>query len=175
MGIEKDHLPVMLICAVLAADTDYLARAISSLTGEFGDIAMQSDVIPFDFTEYYNEEMGSSIVRQYFGFERLISPDQIADIKRCTNAIEKTFATGNRRQVNLDPGYLTLAKLVLATTKDATHRLYLRDGIYAESTLFFKAKTFHIWQWTYPDYRAQSTIFFLNELREKYKDKLKSL
>ncbi len=175
MGTEKVHEPVMLICGVLAADKQYLADATSALTNEFGDIAMQSDAIPFTFTEYYNKEMGDKILRQYFGFKLLISPDQIANIKRRTNAIEKTFEVNDQRQVNLDPGYMTQAKVALATTKDATHRIYLNDGIYAEVTLFFKGKSFCTWPWTYPDYSSDFTITFFNNLRDLYKQMLKDL
>ena len=66
------------------------------------------------------------------------------------------------RPLNLDPGYLTEAKLVLATTKDRDHRLYLSRGIFAEVTLHFHRGTWEARPWTYPDYqRADYHEFFL--------------
>lgn len=175
MGQEKQHQPVLLMCGILAANDCLIDESMAVLRGEFGPVAMTSDIMAFDYTDYYNKEMGDNILRAYVGFECLVQPGDIVRIKRRTNAIEKTFAIDGNRKVNLDPGYITLAKLVLATTKDATHRVYLTDSIYAESTLYFRDKSFHNWQWTYPDYRDPKNILFFNELRDYYKNRLAAL
>lgn len=175
MGTEKRHSPALLTCGILASNQPLFDEVIGLLTSEWGTILLMSDPIPFTFTEYYDEEMGPAIIRSYAGFDVLIEPDAIFSIKRMTNLFENRFLVDGRRQVNLDPGYITLAKLVLATTKDATYRIYGGDGIYAESTLFYKSGTFCPWPWTYPDYREIKTVKFFNELRSLYKAKLRSL
>ncbi|HRZ87167.1 MAG TPA: DUF4416 family protein [bacterium] len=164
-----------LIAGLLAADAGILAEAKDTLRGEFGAIDRESAVVPFTYTAYYNKEMGCGIVRQYLSFEALIAPDVIAHIKLKTNEIEGRFAAGGCRKANIDPGYVDLSKLVLATTKDATYRVYIGGGIYAQSTLFFKDNCFEPWPWTYPDYRAADTVAFFNAVRGQYKKGIKEV
>ncbi len=175
MGSEKHHSPVLLVCGILAANDNLASEIISILEAKWGTTVSISSRIPFDFTKYYDKEMGEGILRFYMGFDNLVEAGKIGDIKRQSNLIEKNFTIDGKRQVNIDPGYITLAKLVLATTKDATHRIYLGNGIFAESTLFFKSGTFYPWQWTYPDYRHDNTIQYFNTLREIYRQKLQSV
>jgi hypothetical protein len=165
---------VKLICGMISADTDLFAQAEAIIAAQFGAVDLRSDVFPFDFTPYYNDEMGAPLFRQFLAFEQLIDPTTLPDIKRWTNEIECAvpFATVREgqlhRRINLDPGYVTAAKLVLATTKDHAHRLYLRDGIFAEITLTFRGKSFQPMEWTYPDYRTAEYIAFFNAVRKTY-------
>lgn len=166
MGQIKPVEPVKLFCGMIAADEAVFARAQAELEKFYGRIDHESGLIPFTFTDYYREEMGEKLWRKFVSFEALIDPRRIAEIKNETNAIEEQMAETEggavRRRVNLDPGYLTLAKLVLATTKDFSHRLYVGKGIYTEVTLNFRKDgcTYH--PWTYPDYRSeQYARFFL--------------
>ncbi len=172
MGCEKQHTPVLLICGVLASDTSKMNDAISDLERNWGTVLYSSDIVPFEYTDYYAKEMGDTVFRCYLGFDLLIDPFDLYDIKRKTNLIERDYLIDGDRKVNLDPGYISKAKLVLATTKDATHRIYGGNGIYAESTLYFEGKTYRPWRWTYPDYKDPKNIGFFNKLREKYKNKL---
>lgn len=172
MGCEKQHIPVLLICGILASDRASMDSAIAVLEQELGSVLCSSEIIPFDYTDYYAQETGDNILRCYLGFDRLIDPFDLYDIKRQTNKIEQDYVVDGNRMVNLDPGYISKAKLVLATTKDATHRIYGGNGIYAEATLYFEGKTYHPWKWTYPDYRNKKNIDFFNRLRQKYKTKL---
>ena len=122
--------------------------------------------------------MGSDIHRQFISFETLIDAGTLAPLKLFTNTVEQNFAIktreGDARRVNLDIGYLCLAKLVLASTKDHAHRIYLRDGIYAEITLRFYRKTFQPWEWSYPDYRLPTYIAIFNHIREIYRKQLEN-
>jgi hypothetical protein len=115
--------------------------------------------------------MGSRLSRCFYFYPPPFDPADLAEIKLRTNALEaeavRTLDLGVERPVNLDPGYLTPSKLVLASTKDHAHRIYLRDGIYAEITLQYRKKTFQPWPWTFPDYRSDGYIAFFNEVREK--------
>ena len=89
-------------------------------------------------------------------------------IKLYTHRLEKKFLAAKLRQINIDPGYLDLAKLVLATTKDYAHRVFLRKGIFAEITLSFRGDSFGANDWTYPDYRTQEYIDIFNQIRKLY-------
>ena len=122
--------------------------------------------------------MGQGIQRQFISFERLIDAGTLAEMKLFTNKIEHAFAIekpeGAARRVNLDAGYLCMAKLVLASTKDNAHRIYLRDGIYAEITLRFYRKTFQPWEWSYPDYRSPTYVAIFNRIRTIYRNQLEN-
>jgi hypothetical protein len=126
-------------------------------------------------TTYYEREMGRGLTRAYLGFDSLRSMSDLAAVKHTTNQLETQWAVGERRQVNLDPGYLDHAKVVLATTKDYSHRLYLGGGMYAEVTLQYRNKSYQPWDWTYPDYRQPAALDFFNQLREVYKMQLQRL
>ena len=130
--------------------------------------------IPFDFTTYYQKELGQDILRQYVSFEELIDPGDLAAIKLTTNRMEEELSEDGLRKVNLDPGYLDLSKMVLSTTKDATYRVYLADGISGQSTYYFERGTYRPWQWTYADYRNDTAIEFFNRVRDDYKRQWRS-
>ena len=179
MGAPKEPDRVNLICAVLAVRPEWLDAAEVRLAGEFGPVDLRSDVWPFDATDYYAAEMGTPLLRRMFGFERLVDPGELAAIKRRTNALEaalsRELADAPPRPVNLDPGYVTLSKLVLATTKNYSHRIYIGQGIYAESTLHYENGRWTAWPWTYPDYADMRYHKFFMKVREKYKQKLSEL
>jgi len=175
MGEIRKHPPVKLIVGMIAVDASLFSPVEEPLSQRFGSIDFRSDVIPFDYTNYYIKEMGADLTRKFVSFEKLIKPEEIVEIKYFTNDLEKEFLYPNteRRRINLDPGYVSAAKLVLASTKDHIHRIYLRDGIYAETTLRMENRTFQPWQWTYPDYRSEKYIEIFNEIRRIYMEQLR--
>jgi hypothetical protein len=179
MGSIHDPVPVKLFVGMLASDPARLVEVEGPLVADYGPIDLASDVWPFTHTDYYRDEMGAGLLRKFVSFERLIRPDDIIDVKRRTNAIEDDVARsagGNPpRPVNLDPGYLSLSKVVLATTKDYTHRLYLGRGIYAEVTLRFHKGKYEPWDWTYPDYREPAYCAFFLAMRTRLTEQLRSL
>jgi hypothetical protein len=138
---------------------------------DFGTPEVISEAIPFDFTEYYVPSMGSPLIRRFYLYAPGFRTETLPDIKIRTNALEADAAArldlGVPRPINLDPGYLTLSKLILASTKDHIHRIYLRDGIYAEITLHYRGGSYRPGQWTFPDYASDTYIRFLNEVRDK--------
>jgi hypothetical protein len=159
-----------------------MAPSVSSGTVEtvleqtFGPLTLRSVSIPFTQTTYYQHEMGEGLTRVYIAFDPLISMAELATVKHTTNRFEVMWAAhGGQRRVNLDPGYLDLAKVVLATTKDYAHRLYIGAGMFAEVTLRYQRQGFQPWDWTYPDYRVPTTLTFFNQLREQYKVQLRAL
>lgn len=168
MGKIRTQPEVKLIIGFIFKEEAVLSRTESVLRRHFGSIDFISQVIPFTYSEYYEKEMGRNLKREFISFKKLIPPQKIARIKNYTNAIEKKLSIGPNRQVNIDPGYIDQAKLVLATTKDFNHRIYLERGIFAEVTLFYQDKTYKPWAWTYPDYKTVEYASIFNQIRQIY-------
>ncbi len=168
MGKTKPHLPVKLIIGLIFNQEQILKKTLSLLIKKFGQPDYQSRILDFTYTDYYQPEFGQNLKKKIISFKKLIPPEKLAQIKTITNKIEQKFKTGHNRNINIDPGYLNLAKLVLATTKDFAHRIYLGKGIYAEITLTYKGKTYCSHDWTYPDYRTQEYIEIFNNIRNIY-------
>ena len=171
MGTATSPLPVKLITALLWRDAEIMAVARRLLTDRFGPVDTESEVYPFTFTSYYAEEMGDTLIKQFVSFSNLIDPEALADAKLFTNETEQGLSRTDGqpgRAVNIDPGYITGAKLVLATTKDYSHRVYLRRGIYAETTLQFRYEVFHPYPWTYPDYKTELALDYFTRVRRIY-------
>ena len=168
MGKAKHPPGVKLIVPMFTGDPRLFEIAESRLSEEFGEIDFRSGVLSFDHTNYYAPEFGEGLLRKFVSLRRLVDPGYLPDVKIWTNALEGDFASEGKRRINLDPGYVSLSKVVLATTKDHRHRVYLGKGIYAEVTLFFQQGAFRAWEWTYPDYRTQEYIAIFSEIRRLY-------
>lgn len=169
MGKVKDHPPVKLVMGVTLAPEIELSAIRQKLETDYSAIEQESDIYPFsDFTRYYRREIGENLRKVFLTFKKLIRPELLADIKHATNRAEANYLRENRRMVNLDPGYISEAKLVLATTKNYAHRIYLRDGIYGDVHLSFTQNSFQVQPWTYPDYQQKSVIEFFNLVRQNY-------
>lgn len=166
----------MLVVACFGRQAEALAWARDRLEECYGPVALASSDLSFHHTRYYEKEMGTDLLKRFLAFRRLVPSDGLAAIKLYTNALEAELASTGKypetRPLNLDPGHLQLGKFLLATTKDQSHRIYLRDGIHAEVTLRFQEGSFHPWPWTYADYREPLVVEFLNRAREAYKSLL---
>lgn len=158
-----------LIIGVLISRRKLFPAVCEELTARWGEIDYTSPFLPFDYTHYYDREMGSPIERVFLCFGSLIAPDLLPAVKRETNTIELRFAEDGLRRVNLDPGLLNLSRLVLATTKDGSHRVPLSSGVYAEVTLTYAKGTFQELPWTYPDFRSDQYRQILGKIRERYR------
>ncbi len=178
MGEIRTPLPVKLFCGVLTSLPHILPTVQERLTAAFGAIDLRSDTYPFDLTHYYDEEMGNPIVRLFFAFSDLVLPAELATIKKATNQLETALAVehrGVRRPVNLDPGYLEESKIVLASTKNYYHRIYLADGIYGEVTLHYSAGAWRAFPWSFPDFRSGRYDDFLTRVRQTYRGQIAGL
>lgn len=176
MGAAVAPKKVKLFCGVISSDgeREIKRKSFEALKGRFGEIDLTSDDMPFDFSDYYNIEMGDNLERFWISFERLISPADIAGIKIFTNSIENGFAVNNKRRINIDPGYITPSNVILATTKDYSHRIYLSKGIYGEVTTIYNKKTgFTKLPWSYPDYLSRPATDFLLKARTELVKRLK--
>lgn len=170
MGQPSPHPPARLILAAFSRYDEALDWARQRAVEHWGPIARESERFPFEQTSYYQATMGPGLRKRFFFFERPLDPAEIVEIKLMTNRWEEEYAAlglhPEGRPLNLDPGYLTLAKLVLASTKDFAHRIYLDRGIFAEITLYYK---YHRWQhheWTFADYRRADYQAFFSQCRE---------
>ncbi len=165
--------PQLLVVAAFSRHVDALAWAEDQLQRAFGPLALRSDPWPFTQTRYYEPTMGTDLIKQFFVHERLVPMDQLADVKRHTilleEALQRERAYAEARPLNLDPGFINLGKFCLASTKDQAHRIYLKDGIFAEVTLRFQDKHFRPNPWTYPDYVQSRVLAFLDEARDYFR------
>ena len=144
------------------------AEIVQALEAKLGPVDMVSPWLDFDFTTYYEKEMGASLSRRLVVFKTLVEQDRLASIKRMTNDIEARYLQEGNRRVNIDPGYLLPERLVLATGKNFTHRIYIGQRIYADLTLIYQKGAFRTLPWTYPDYADRCLIDFLTLVRNKY-------
>ncbi len=165
--------PVKLIFSLFAQDAGLINETIEKLSAAYGQPDFISEVMRFDYTDYYGAEMGAELVRRFVTMEECVRPECLPDIKLATNEIENAVASNGQRRINIDPGYLSKAHLILATGKSYTHRPYLRDGIYADLTLVYQGKKFCSLPWTYPDYADEKLLLMLGRIREKYLLQLK--
>ncbi|MEE9554210.1 MAG: DUF4416 family protein [candidate division Zixibacteria bacterium] len=164
--------PVKLICGITFAPSADLNEIDSRLESRFGPIDSRSGKFDFSFTDYYESEMGPGLIKRFLSFEKLIAPDQLAKTKNETLSIETEISIDGRRTVNLDPGYLEESKLVLASTKNFAHRIYLGDNIWGEVTLRYENGEFVTHPWTYPDYAAPLAFEYFKRVRAKYREQL---
>ena len=175
MSQPSEPTPVKLFASLFSPDPELLPRIIQELTGEFGTTDWVSPEIPFDQTCYYEREMGAPLFRRFIAFRELIGAEGLPEIKWRTNAVEREHLRGGARPVNIDPGYLTAERVILATGKNYIHRVYLARGIYADLTLIFIKDSFRPLDWTYPDYAAPATIEMFNRVRSHYREQLSML
>ncbi|GBD99830.1 hypothetical protein BMS3Abin07_01876 [bacterium BMS3Abin07] len=166
MGTPREPEKSLLFVGLLFGSSKELHLAEERLGNEFGNIAQESRIFDWAHSHYYEDELGSPIRRKFILFDKIISPEEIADIKVATNRIEQELSKDRKRTVNIDPGYITAAKIVLASTKNYCHRIYLGKGIYAEVTLYYKDGGFHPTPFTFNDYRQREYIEFFKKARE---------
>ncbi len=159
---------------MISARQELFEQTCRQLASHWGEADLSSPVSPFTHTDYYQQEMGGGLLRRFVSFKTLIDPQSLGACKLLSNKVEEFFAEEGRRRINLDPGYLNEHQLVLASSKNFAHRIYLTKGIYADLTLQYKRGCG--WQdlpWTYPDYRLATTKEFFSQVRRQYRRQLR--
>jgi len=177
MAEPKLFPQVKLVCGIIASQEPYFRRAEEELAELYGPVDKVSLLFNFNFTDYYQGQMGKSLKRKFLSFANLISPERLSEIKLQTNGLEEKIRKefqASQRIVNLDPGYMTSSALVMATAKDFSHRIPLRDGIYAHLELLFSKKEVKVLSWTYPDYKTEGYQKFFLEIRQIYLSQLRN-
>jgi hypothetical protein len=179
MAAIRQPIPVKLFVGMISREPLLFDECAQLLCSEFGPLDLRAPIVAWDQTEYYRHEMGTGLQRTFLFFERLLDPEQLAPVKNLTNLIEKrlSHATSGNRRINIDPGYITEAKVVLASTKDFSHRVYIGQHIYAEVTLQFReqGRTFVALEHTYPDFRRKDMVELFNEARGLLRAALKKV
>lgn len=177
MATPLPHPPTLLIAAIFSRHGQALDWALGRIAGSWGAILCASERFEFSETAYYNRLMGEGLRKQLVAVEGDFDPGLLADIKLRSNAWEAEYAAlqtfPEARPLNIDPGYVTPMKVVLASTKDRAHRIYLRDGIYAEECLYYHNRSWQGRPWTYPDYLRADYHAFLLQVREHLQERLK--
>ena len=140
----------------------------SAMEKIWGPIDFLSEGRAFDFTHYYEKEMGRSLTRRWAAFKNLVPQQDLPEIKWQALELEKQWCTERGRRLNIDPGFITAERLVLSTGKNYSHRIYLARGIFADLTLLFHNGSYQPLPWTYPDYRDEASLRMFNKIREKY-------
>ncbi len=164
------------IVGVLARDDSTHAWARERVAAALGAVVDEGGPWPFEATDYYAAESGTPLARRFLALGERVSPGRLADLKLATGAIEAEAArvlgpaVGVARPLNLDPGLLDPRRLVLASTKDRSQRIWLRDGIYAEVTLLYRSGGWEALPWTFPDFRAGRYDEFLDRCRRRVLD-----
>lgn len=172
----KKHfpLPVKFICGFIYSSEATYLKVRKIFERKFAKIDLESPCFDFTFTHYYEREMGSPLYRRFVSFEKLRDAAEFVSIKLFCIKIEKKFANGMNRTINIDPGYINDAKLVLTTTKDYSHRIYVGEGIFEEVTLYYKDSGFKDFETTYPDYKTPEYKKIFLSVRDKYREQIKS-
>ena len=169
MGEIHQPRPAVLLLAAFSQHRDALDWARDKAVAEWGELLRESPRFEFVETDYYEPTMGPGLLKTFYAFAQPINPGDLPQVKRTTNAWEAEYAAAHRgdesRPLNLDPGYLTSGKLVLASTKDHAHRIYMAEGIYAEVTLQYQHREWRAFDWTFPDYRRDDYHEFFSEVR----------
>ncbi len=177
MAEPNPPCPALLLVAAFSRHEAALDWAQQRLVETFGPLVLQSPAFQFVETDYYEPTMGAGIGKKFFAFEQLVDPGGLVQWKLQTNDWEQEYGRSadhpESRPLNLDPGYLTLGKLVLASAKDFAHRIYLTEGIYAEVTLFFTQGAWEPHRWTFADYRRADYQEFFSECRQYLHDRLR--
>ena len=174
MSELKPPDPVKPIAAVFSADRSAIGRAASRLEDILGPLDYAGAVAQFNQTEYYRPEMGWPLFKRFLSAEKLIDPVELVDIKHQCADYERETARDGRRTVNVDPGYVSMLNVVLATGKRAAHRIYLGRGVWADLSLVYQNGRFCALDWTYPDYASDEALAAMSDIRQRYLDQLKN-
>jgi len=168
MSTPRAPMPAKLVIGLFMKDRALFEPLAVDLAAGFGSVDIVSSWMPFDYTSYYEPEMGTPLFRRLLTFKNLIRQDQLPEIKLTTNRLEQSLAQNGLRKVNIDPGYLLYERFVLATGKNFSHRIYIGSRIYADLTLIYQRGRFQKLDWTFPDYADEPMLQFLTRVRRKY-------
>jgi hypothetical protein len=174
MSTPQAPKPAKLVIGLIMKDKALFEPLGVELSAGFGSVDMVSSWMPFDYTSYYEPEMGTPLYRRLLTYKKLINQDELPEIKLTTNRLEQSFSQNGRRRVNIDPGFLLYERFVLASAKNFCHRIYIGSGIYADLTLIYQRGGYEKLPWTYPDYADEPMLAFLTQVRNKYAVDLKT-
>ncbi len=174
MSRRTPPLPARLLISVIYREEKDFDRSLAQIASRLGDIARTSVPFPFDRTAYYEREMGTPLLRRFVLMKDAVSRDELASAKLAAEAIENECSVNGKRTVNIDPGLLADENFILATGKNYSHRIYLRDGVFADLALVYERGEYRALPWTYPDFASPEIRAFLTGLRREARENRKS-
>jgi hypothetical protein len=170
-GVFRMIYPVKLITGVLYPDEWWWQWVLQALSPIWGEPERISDAFPFDKTDYYHD-IAPVLYRRFISFPGLRNGDELVRWKKESGLVEQRSSLAREerdiRAVNIDPGYINGARLVLASTKDHAHRIYLTEGIFAEVTMRYRFKQWVAFDYTFPDFASGRYNPFLSAVREDW-------
>jgi hypothetical protein len=176
VGSQTPYQPHKLIVGLLYANDCDHDTALGVVEQAFGSIDARTEPMPFRFTDYYDDEMRGRPMRMIVSIDTLVDPSDLARMKVIGNRLEaERSRTDGSRRLNLDPGLLSLSRLILATTKPSAHRIAIGEGIFAELTLLYRHGRYEPFEWTYPDFRSDVYHEWLLGVRGRYHDQLREI
>ena len=178
MAEPRPFAPAKLVCGIISSENIIFEKVEEELVAVYGPADLKSLCFPFDLTNYYEGQMGKNLRRRFLSFENLVAPERLSALKLETNALEEKLREqldSSRRVANIDPGILTATSLIMATTKDFSHRIPLAHGIYAHLELLFSKTGVRLLSWTYPDFQQEGYQKFFLEARRIYLRQLRTL
>jgi len=169
MSRRSEFKAVKYFCGLIFGRAADAEAAVARLQELIAAVDERSVVVPFAATAYYRAEMGEPLFRQFVSFRERLSPQRLPEIKLAVMQLEEQLAVDGKRTVNLDPGYLSDANVIIATAKNQYHRVALRDGVYAHMEYTLKDGRINFLPWTYPDFKTGEYLDFFNRLHRQYK------
>ncbi|MFQ5900696.1 MAG: DUF4416 family protein [Thermodesulfobacteriota bacterium] len=172
MSEPRDSLPVKLILSMITSEDGLIEEALERAEDMWGEVDFLSEKLPFNHTDYYEKEMGRNLFRRIGSFKKLISLESLPAVKHLSKELEDRYLLNHKRRINIDPGYIAREKMVMTTFKNFSHRIYLKDKVYADLTLIYRDKGFRSLEWTFPDYAVKGMRKLLKDIRESYVSQL---
>lgn len=161
--LEKSEKAKFFVAVMSESDFEAITGVLEDILGR---IDVRGEVFNFNYTDYYREEMGENLKKRSLSLEKLKDREELVGVKHLTRKLEEKYAVNKRRRYNIDPGYLTLNNVVLATSKDHPHRIYLGSGVFAQVTLIYSRGEWEPLHWTYPDYTSKEAKHFFHRARQ---------
>lgn len=158
----------MMLIAVMYSKKEVYSKAVSLLKEKFGEIIIESKPYDFNFTDYYEKEMGKNLVKRFIVFKKKVNKKELAEIRKITGEIEDKFRVNGKRQINLDPGYISSKEVVLASVKKKDFKEELGDGVFAHKIYSFENNKIKTFFHTFPDYKVKENIKFFLNIRNKF-------
>ncbi|MCA1932142.1 MAG: DUF4416 family protein [Calditerrivibrio sp.] len=167
-GVRRPQ-DVVLFNAVMY-NWSFIDDPVSLVENFFGEVFDRTETIDFSHTDYYEKEFGGDLKKIFLAHRVTYQPDKLVEFKLRALEIEDRFKCEGKRKLNLDPGYVAIEKVVAASTKNFTHRIYMGKGIYGDLQLQRRGKRYEPLPWTFHDYALNATLSFFDRVREKIMD-----
>ncbi len=170
--LHKDTL-AYLFFGVFGCSRDYLDAARLLIEDSYGPIDPQgvSEVFEFPDAASYKASMGTGLSRQFFVCEKRVEQDCLVVAKHRAIEMERSIRQQRpaevERPVNIDPGIINDCRIILASTKDYSHRIYRGEGIWEEITLMYRDGAYRSLPWTYRDFNNPGYHAFFEAFRDR--------